>query len=77
MDNPGLVPITDHPDAHALAAQMSGAWIAFARHGDPNHPDLPAWEPYSLDRRATMLFDAPSRVDDDPFATERLAWVAP
>jgi para-nitrobenzyl esterase len=74
MDNAGLVPMTDHPDAHALAAQMSGAWIAFARHGDPNHADLPTWEPYSLDRRATMLFDAPPRVDDDPFATERLAW---
>ena len=77
MDNAALVPITDHPEAHALAAQMSAAWIAFARHGDPNHPDLPKWEPYSLDQRATMLFDAPPHLEHDPFAAERAAWAAP
>ncbi len=74
MDNAALVPITDHPDAHALAAQMSAAWIAFARHGDPDHADLPKWEPYSLDQRATMVFDVPAHLDHDPFAAERLAF---
>ena len=74
MDNAGVVPMTDYPAAHALAAQMSAAWIAFARHGDPNHADLPKWEPYSLDERATMIFDDPPRVEHDPNAAERLAW---
>ncbi len=75
MDNAGVVPMTDYPAAHALAAQMSAAWIAFACHGDPNHADLPEWEPYSLDERATMIFDDPPRVEHDPNAAERLVWV--
>src|SRR6185295_17197784 len=29
--------MTRSPDAKALAAKASGAWIAFARTGDPNH----------------------------------------
>ena len=63
-----------NPAAHTLAAQMSAAWIAFAHHGDPNHSDLPKWEPYSLDERATMIFDDPVHAEHDPFAAERLAW---
>ncbi len=74
MDNAGVVPMSDYPAGHALAAQMSAAWIAFARTGDPNHFDLPQWEPYSLDERATMIFDHPPRVEHDPNAAERLVW---
>ena len=45
----------------ALAAQMqNAAGIASARTGDPNHSDLPQWDPYSLDERTTMIFDAPA-----------------
>ena len=75
MDNAGIVPMTDYPAAHALAAQMSAAWIAFARDGDPNHADLAKWAPYSLDERAVMIFDDPPRVEHDPYAAERLVWV--
>jgi len=74
MDNAGVVPMTDYPAAHTLAARMSAAWIAFARDGDPNHSELPKWEPYSLDERATMIFDDPPRVEHDPNRTERLVW---
>ncbi len=48
------------PEPDALARQMSGAWLAFARTGNPN------WPPYTAERRATMLFDVNSRVADDP-----------
>ncbi|MCC2669035.1 MAG: carboxylesterase, partial [Armatimonadetes bacterium] len=54
------------PDALALAAQVSGAWVHFARKGDPNHSGLPRWAPYTTDRRATMVFDTRCEVRHDP-----------
>ncbi|WP_330328772.1 carboxylesterase family protein [Streptomyces sp. NBC_00536] len=41
-----------------LAHTMHRAWIAFARTGDPNHPDMPHWGPYERDTRTTMRFDS-------------------
>jgi para-nitrobenzyl esterase len=64
----------DRPEAPELAEQMSEAWLAFARAGDPNHPGLAPWPGYDTDRRATMIFDAACRVVDDPDAEERRAW---
>lgn len=58
-------------DARALAAVMSGALLAFARSGDPNHGGMPAWEPYTLPRRQTLLFDRHSTLADDPRGGER------
>ena len=62
------------PDKYELAEAMSEAWIAFARNGDPNHPGIPKWEPYSANNRATMLFDVPCRHVIDPFQEELDAW---
>jgi para-nitrobenzyl esterase len=53
---------------------MSLAWAAFAHTGDPSHDGLPDWPAYDAGRRATMLFDVPSMVADDPRREERLAW---
>ncbi len=58
-------------DAQRVADAMSEALSAFARHGDPNHAGLPRWEPYSLARRETMLFDADSGLAHDPRGGER------
>ncbi len=52
----------------ALADLIHAAWVGFARHGDPG------WPRYELDRRATMRFDAVSRVVDDPRSLERALW---
>jgi para-nitrobenzyl esterase len=60
------------PHPEAIAAQMSDAWLAFARSGDPNVKSTPAWPPYTPARRATMLFDVESRVVDDPQKEIRL-----
>ena len=62
------------PGAQELADQMSEAWLAFARTGDPNPPGLPAWPVYDEDRRATMLLDVECAVIDDPDAEERAGW---
>ncbi len=50
------------PEADALSRQLSGAWAAFARTGDPRCPELPDWPAYTLEKRSTMLFDAPGSV---------------
>lgn len=75
FDNPDVAPMTgDSADRYELAETMSRAWTAFARKGDPNYEGLPRWRPYDVEKRATMLFDVPSRVEDDPRREERLVW---
>ena len=60
-------------DRRALADRMSGAWVAFARTGDPNHALLPKWEAFTADARQTMMFGAECRALNDPYRDERLA----
>jgi para-nitrobenzyl esterase len=62
----------NNPEAKALAARMSGAWANLARGGTPQHPGLPTWPAYTPEQRATMIFDAPSRVEFDPLGKDRL-----
>ncbi len=59
------------PTAQPMADQMSEAFLAFARTGDPNGRALPAWAPYTLPRRATMVFNTPSKLAHDPRGGER------
>jgi len=49
-----------------IADMMSEAWIAFARTGDPNNSSLPKWEPYTVERRATMIIDTEPALVDHP-----------
>ena len=44
-------------DAYVLADKVSQAWINFARNGNPNHKGLPAWQKYTPENGATMIFD--------------------
>jgi para-nitrobenzyl esterase len=64
------------PKALALSRNMSRAWVAFARSGNPNHPGIPQWKPYSLKERPTMIFDNECKVVNDPFRDERLVVAA-
>lgn len=61
----------DGAEARTVAAQMSSTLLAFAATGNPNHPGLPHWEPYSMEKRATMSFAAPSKLVYDPRGEER------
>jgi para-nitrobenzyl esterase len=55
------------PEVERLARQMSDAWVAFARSGNPNSPALPQWPSYRPEAgRATLLFDNTCRVVNDP-----------
>jgi para-nitrobenzyl esterase len=48
------------PEAQKVADAVSGAWIRFARTGDPG------WAAYMPETRTTMVFDVESKVADDP-----------
>jgi hypothetical protein len=62
----------DGPGARAVSDRMSRAFIALARNGAPGHEGMPSWEPFTLPRRPTMIFDALTRMEDDPRGAERL-----
>jgi para-nitrobenzyl esterase len=76
FDNTSRVPAMSGggPEAAALAAKMSEAWIAFARTGNPNTPALPPWPAYTAASRPTMTFDNECKVENDPGAAERHLW---
>lgn len=57
-----------------LAEKMSEAWMTFARMGVPGARDLPSWPAYTLEERATMIFDTVCRVEYDPDGELREAW---
>jgi para-nitrobenzyl esterase len=58
------------PAVQALSREMIGAWSGFAKTGSPGSD----WPLFDAGRRATRVFDTPSRVEDAPFDEERAAW---
>jgi para-nitrobenzyl esterase len=65
VDQAGVL-VGSGAEPKALERQMSDAWIAFARTGNPSTAGLPEWPRYDAARRATMVFDTTSHVVDDP-----------
>jgi para-nitrobenzyl esterase len=61
----------DGSDRYALASKVSGAWTAFARTGNPNHPGLPNWPTFDTTRRATMILDNECKAVNDPYGEEQ------
>jgi para-nitrobenzyl esterase len=59
------------PAPRALTEQMSAAWLAFARTGNPNNKNVPQWTQYRLPDRMTMVFDLKSRAVSDFRGDER------
>ncbi len=64
----GPNPPLDTADAFRRAAQ------AFAATGDPNHGQLPRWDPYTLPRRPTLWLGEDVTVVDDPQRERRELW---
>ena len=48
-----------------MADKMAGAFVAFAKTGNPSTPELP-WQPYNPGAKPTMIFDTESGVKNDP-----------
>jgi para-nitrobenzyl esterase len=69
-EHPLSLRIVRYPESEQLSKQISGAWVAFARHGSPQRPGLPDWPAYSTAQRATMIFDVgKSEAVNDPNPT--------
>ena len=56
------------PQQRALWKNFATAWVAFAKTGNPN------WPAYETSKRATMIFDNDTRVENDPRAEIRKFW---
>jgi para-nitrobenzyl esterase len=59
------------PVAQKMADIMSETWISFARDGNPDNPSIPHWPRFDLKNRPTMVFDLPSKIENDPRGNER------
>ena len=57
----------------ALAANVSDAWIQFARSGNPNHAGIPNWPAFSAESCPTMIFDTQCKLQNNPDKEERQA----
>jgi len=61
----------DDKESQTVSAMMSDAFISFTRTGTPASMLMPDWIPYNLPERATMVIDAPARMEYDPRGDER------
>lgn len=60
--NAALIPLCHQPGWEKLDALMSGAFVNFARTGDPNGGDMPQWDACADGKTVTMV------LDDEPYA---------
>lgn len=71
-DLPLLMRLTYNPESEQLSKQISGAWTAFARTGNPSQKGF-KWPAYTLEERQTMIFDIDKSVSvEDPHREERI-----
>ncbi|WP_346764625.1 carboxylesterase/lipase family protein [Rhodococcus sp. HNM0569] len=64
--------------ARATTDLVQTHWVHFARHGTPApgpHAGGVDWPRYDTAERATLILDAQPRVERDPDATKRRAWI--
>jgi para-nitrobenzyl esterase len=60
--------------ARALSERVHQAWIQFAKTGDPNLPGENQWPAYTLEQRATRVFNKKDQTVLDPDGSQRKAW---
>jgi para-nitrobenzyl esterase len=57
-----------------MARRLASTFVAFARTGSPDNDQIPRWPAYDANTRATMVFDADTRVVNDPRSAIRKYW---
>jgi para-nitrobenzyl esterase len=56
-----------------LVYEMMSAWVNFAKTGDPNGGELPAWSLFNPDSQPTMRFGVTTKSENAPFLEEYIA----
>ena len=59
------------PEIQPLADKISGAWVAFARTGIPNHPGIPHWPAFGATQQPTMVINNEWKIVNDLNREER------
>jgi len=57
-----------------MARRLASTFVAFAKTGSPDNDQIPRWPAYDANTRATMVFDADTRVVNDPRSAIRKYW---
>lgn len=57
-----------------MAKRLASTFIAVAKTGVPDNDQIPKWPAYDAKTRATMVFDANTRVENDPRSAIRKYW---
>ncbi|KUJ65309.1 carboxylesterase [Streptomyces albus subsp. albus] len=68
LQDPAYAPLLGPRPPQALADAMHGAWVSFAKTGDPG------WPAYDTSTRTTMAFGTDSAPEPDPRPAERALW---
>jgi para-nitrobenzyl esterase len=72
--NPATPMSMNTPEAQVMARRIGSAFIAFAKSGKPDNPEIPHWPAYDTASRSVMIFDSQTRVDADPNRELRQLW---
>jgi len=71
--NTDRVPICWEPGVTGkLEEDVAGSYVSFARYGDPNHPGMDGWAPYTAEKPCTMYWDKESRASDKDVKLQKL-----
>jgi para-nitrobenzyl esterase len=57
-----------------MSTRLASSFVAFAKTGSPDNEHIPHWPAYDAGSRATMVFDANTRVVNDPRSAMRKYW---
>jgi para-nitrobenzyl esterase len=62
-------------DAERMCQDLASTLTAFARSGNPNNARIPQWPRFDCSARATLVFAAALRVENDPYGRQRRFWL--
>lgn len=60
----------DRSSSRRVTDEVQTQWLSFARTGQPTSD----WAPFEVPTRATRIFDATTRMENDPLGARRAAW---